>query len=238
MNSIRIKKLIKFYFKKIIIFIIAMVITGIIGIVYTIKLKTPMYSSGTTMVLTKLERDNGEKETEGATNQTSNNTIKTNNTTNTKNVTKTENEKNKTNTMQIQEYEFDSYIVTDYCQLATRDKLLENVINKLGLNDTIRELEKKVTVTEVKGTNMFTIKAKYENPETAKNIVEALSEELQEKSREIYSINNIYDLQEAKVAEESYNVGIIKDLVIALFVGFLIAFIIVTLMYYFEDTDI
>lgn len=242
MNPIQTKKVIIYYFRKIIIFIIAMVIAGIIGMVYTTKFKTPMYSSSTTMVLTKLERDNNEEKIEETpTNQTSNNTKNTTNnknTTNTKNVTSVESTKSKTNTMQSQEYEFDSYIVTDYCKLATREKLIENVITKLGLKETVKELKKKITVSEIESTNMFTIKAEHENPETAKNIVEALSEELQSKSKEIYSIDNIYDLQEAKVAEEPYNAGKIKDIGIALLSGFLIAFVIVTLMYYFKDTDI
>lgn len=225
MDPIQIKKLIKYYFRKILLFIILIIIATIISIIYAIKIKVPMYKSSTTLVLTKLNQNENVIVQED--DETSNKTEEL----------ATVEETYTTEMTEAQQYEYNSYVLVDYCNIATTDKVLGDVKEELGLDDTIKELKSKISVTEIESANMMEIKAIYEDAETAKNIVEKVSEKLQEESKKIYAVNNIYDLKEAKVADEPYNAGIIKNVLVGIAIGFLIAFIIVTLMYYFNDKE-
>lgn len=224
MNPIQIKKLIKYYLSKMLVFITVIIIAVFIAIIYAVKIKVPMYKSSTTLALTSLNQGKNTTLQEESDNEETEdiNTIEENYT---------------TEMTELQQYEYNSYILADYCKIAKTDKLLEAVKEELDLDDTINELKSKISVTEVESTNMMEIKAVYENAEIAKNIVEKISEKLKEESKKIYAVNNIYDLEEAKIADEPYNAGIIKNILVGATVGFLIAFIIVTLMYYFNDKE-
>ena len=168
----------------------------IIGIVYSCVIITPEYKSSTTLVLAKAEPNEV---------NTSTNTVAT------ESITQTE-------------VTLNQKLVSTYSELVKSKNVLRQVINNLKLKDLEEdELRKNVTVSSVKDTELIEITVTNKNAEYAHQIANEVAKVFTKKVSEIYNINNVHVVDEAEVSDVPYNINHVKDIIIFMFIGIVIA---------------
>lgn len=114
-------------------------------------------------------------------------------------------------------------LVETYKTLVGSNNVLRQVISNLNANISEDDLRNKVSVTLVKGTQLIEISVTNENPETAKEFASEITKVFIEKVKEIYKIDNISLMDEAKVPNSPYNISHVKNLLIFGCIGIIIA---------------
>lgn len=127
-------------------------------------------------------------------------------------------------------------LVKTYSELAKSDAVLEKVISKLSLDRTTKELKKSISVTQVTDTEIIKMTVKDIEPNVAKNIANALAEEFIVKVTEIYKINNINIVDEAKVSDVPCNINHFKDILIFTFIGVVVSAVYIFVISIFDST--
>lgn len=200
MEELDLKELLNiFWIKRVAILIIIMIFTGI-GAIYSYCLVTPKYKSSTTLVLAKAEPNGAE-----ANNSNNNNAVST------ESITQTE-------------ITLNQKLISTYSEVVKSKNVLRQVINNLNLKNLEEdELKRNVTVSSVKDTELIEITVTNENAEYAHKIANEVAKVFTQKVAEVYNINNVHVLDEAEVANSPCNVNHMKDIVIFVFIGVVIA---------------
>lgn len=128
-----------------------------------------------------------------------------------------------------------SKLVSNYSEIIKSNRIMNPVIEELNLDMSVEQLNEIVTVTNISDTELIKISVKTDDPEQSCNIANEIANVFSEEIVEIYDMKNITILDKAEVAEKPYNVNIIKQVVIYLAAGFVLAFITVFIMYYFDN---
>ena len=68
-----------------------------------------------------------------------------------------------------------SQLTKDYAVIVTSRPVLEDVIEELGLNTTIKDFKKKITIDNPKDTRILKISVKDPSPQMAKTIADAIA---------------------------------------------------------------
>lgn len=127
-------------------------------------------------------------------------------------------------------------LVTTYQKITTSRKVLKQVKSELKLDYSIEEIASKVTVTSEADTEIIKITVTDENAKTAYKIADEIANVFSEEVKEIYNVSNVSILDEAEVAKNPSNMGIVKLLVISSVLGIALAFVIIFIMFYFDST--
>lgn len=114
-------------------------------------------------------------------------------------------------------------LVSTYSELIKSEIVLGKVIENLGIEISEETLKKSITVSSVKDTELIKISVVNEKPENAKLIASEIVTVFTEEVKRIYKIDNVNVIGEAKVPENPYNINHIKDLVIFVFIGIIVA---------------
>lgn len=196
MEELDLKELINIFWIKRFYIILIVIMFIIIGIVYSCVIITPEYKSSTTLVLAKAEPNEV---------NTSTNTVAT------ESITQTE-------------VTLNQKLVSTYSELVKSKNVLRQVINNLKLKDLEEdELRKNVTVSSVKDTELIEITVTNKNAEYAHQIANEVAKVFTKKVSEIYNINNVHVVDEAEVSDVPYNINHVKDIIIFMFIGIVIA---------------
>ena len=129
-----------------------------------------------------------------------------------------------------------SKLVSTYSELVKSKNVLRQVISNLNIDIEEDDLRKNVKVTSVEDTELIEITVTNQNPEYTEKIANEIAKVFTEKVSEIYNINNVYVVDEAEVSSEPSNINHIKDIVIFMFVGVIIAVIYVLIVNMFDTT--
>ncbi len=205
MEELDLKQLFDMLRKKIIYIIILTIVAIIIGVIYSFYLKTPLYKSKTTIVLTKSGEDSKIYIEDEA------------------GITTADLDRN-------------SKLIKTYSELVKSESVLDKVIEKLNLNLTATDIRKNITVSAVEDTELIEISIKNEDATLAKTIADEIAKCFIERTVEIYQIENLCIVDEAKIATEPCNINHIKDLTIFTMVGIIAGFGIVLVLNLFENT--
>ena len=116
-------------------------------------------------------------------------------------------------------------LVSTYSALVTSESVLTQVINNLGIDKTVADLENNITVVAIDDTEM----ARRIASEVANVFINRIA-------IEYYNMDNVYIVDEAKAPEEPYNINHIKDLVIFAAIGFVVACIYVLIANMLDTT--
>ena len=117
-----------------------------------------------------------------------------------------------------------SKLVATYSELVKSKNILGQVISNLGINVDEEELRNNVKVTSVEDTELIEITVLNRNAEYAARIANEIANVFKERiAGEIYKINNVYIVDEAKVEAEPANINHMKDITIFAFIGIVIA---------------
>lgn len=198
MEEFNISEFIKYYFSKIIIVILFVLIGTVASIYYMENVQVPMYKSQTSLVLTR-----------------SNNS----------NATITQND-----------ISLNKNLVSTYREIIKSRRILSKVIGNLNLDMTEKELSSRVSVTSANDTELIIISVIDESGSVSRNIANEIAKVFKGEITSIYNIENISIVDEAVLATEAYNVNIPKQYAMGIGAGFILASMIITICFYFDDS--
>ena len=169
-------------------------ISIILGCVYSYKLVKPEYKSSTTLILGRIV-DSGENKGFDVDNR----------------ITQTE-------------IAINSNLVSTYSELIKSKTLIKKVKNNLGINIEDDNLRDSITVSRLSETELIEITVKNDNPELASNIANEIAKVFSDKIQEIYNIQNVYIIDAATPDYIPYNINHVKDIIIFAVLGFIVSF--------------
>lgn len=127
-------------------------------------------------------------------------------------------------------------LVATYREIIKSRRILSNVISNLNLDITEKELSDKVSVTSSNDTELIIISVVDKDSKLARDIANEIAKVFKEEITTIYNIENISIVDVAVKAKDAYNVNPLKQYVIGVGSGFLIGSLIITVMFYFDDS--
>ena len=206
MEEIDIKEIIYYIFKKKVWVILCCILGLIAGIVYTRFFVTPMYSSYSTVVLSK------PTDTSAISSTTTGEGITQNDIT------------------------LNSKLVATYSEIMKSRAVASEVKEKLGLNVSEEALMSNISVTAKDDTEMLKIQVSNEDPVVAANVANSLSEVFSSKVKEIYNIENVTVIDTAIASSSPYNVSYAKNAAIFGMVGLVLSCGVLFVIFYFDTT--
>lgn len=127
-------------------------------------------------------------------------------------------------------------LVSTYREIIKSRRILSKVIDNLDLDFTVKELSGKVSVTSANDTELIVISVVDEDNKVARNTANEIASVFKEEITSIYNIENISIVDAAVKAKEPYNVNVVKQYIVGSGAGFLIGSLIITVMFYFDDS--
>lgn len=129
-----------------------------------------------------------------------------------------------------------SGLISTYGSIAKSANVLSKVIENLELDISVRNLQKNLTVAEIKNTQFLKITVENQNPETAMKIANEISTVFVEQIKTIYNIQNINIIDTAEISNTPCNINHIKDMAIALMAGIFTSGVLILILYILDDT--
>ena len=129
-----------------------------------------------------------------------------------------------------------SGLISTYGSIAKSANVLSKVIENLGLDISVQNLQKNLTVAEIKNTQFLKITVENSNPETAMKIANEVSTVFVEQIKTIYNIQNINIIDTAEISNTPCNINHIKDMTIALMAGIFASGVLILILYILDDT--
>lgn len=127
------------------------------------------------------------------------------------------------NTITTTDITLNSKLVSTYSVLIKSTDVVSKVISNLGIDMNAEALKRNISVTSEEDTEVLRITVTDPNPSYAVKIANETAKVFSEKVAEIYKINNVYIVDEAKESSTPSNVNHIKDLVIFIAMGIVVS---------------
>ena len=188
MEELDLKELISIFLNKKYLIIIVLLVSAILGIIYTNKFITPLYQSSTTLVLVQIGSDNISQQSS---------------------ITTTD-------------VTLNSKLVDDYSEIAKSKTVARTVRDNLNLQQSIEDIQESVSVTSISEAEVIRITVTNSDPELAYAIANEVATVFKDKVNEIYKVNNVHVLDKAEIPNEPSNIHLLKNIVIFMFVGFIL----------------
>lgn len=125
-------------------------------------------------------------------------------------------------------------LVDTYAEIVRSRRVLTQVIDELDLDLSYEDLYNKITVSAVNDTEIIKIAVNDKDGIKAKNIANVTAEYFTEEIVILYNMNNVDILDEAIESENPYNINVVKQTIIYLMLGFIIAAGILFIIFYFD----
>lgn len=138
----------------------------------------------------------------------------------------TNKDENTNSAMTTTDITLNSKLISTYSKLVKSKTVLKDVISNLNLNIDINHLKNNISVAPINKTELIEVKVSNENAKVAAQIANETGRVFKEKVKEMYNINNVEIMSEAKVEIEPSNINHKKDIIVFVFLG-----IIVSIMY-------
>lgn len=128
-------------------------------------------------------------------------------------------------------------LISTYSALLKSESVLTEVINNLGIDKTVNQLENSITVSAKEDTEIIEIRVADQDAQLAQRIANEVAQVFITKiAQEYYNMDNVYIVDEAKVETVPYNINHAKDLVIFAAVGLVIAVVYVLIANMLDTT--
>ena len=197
MEELDLRELFNIFWNKRIQIIIITLVFAILGGIYTFIFTTPKYKSSTTLVLATLSDTN---------------------------LGKTQ--KNGSEAITQTDLTLNSNLVSTYSELIKSKSVLREVIDNLDIKDLDEEeLKKDVKVSAVSDTELIEISISNKNASYSSKIANEIAKVFTNKVGDIYNINNVHIVDKAEKADEPYNINHIRDIIIFVFLGIVVAIV-------------
>lgn len=127
-------------------------------------------------------------------------------------------------------------LLPTYREIIKSRTILEKTIVNVGLDLTVEELNKKISVRSANDAEIIVVSVKDEDAKLAKKIANEIATIFKEEITNYYPIENVSILDTAVRADKPYNIHVLKQYLIGLGLGFFIGSGIVATVFYFDDT--
>ena len=127
-------------------------------------------------------------------------------------------------------------LLSTYRGIATSDSVVNSVISNLGLNISADVLKNQISVSSKENTQIINISVSNANPNEAAKIANEIRRVFAERVSEIYDIDNIKPLDDAKVPTAPSNINHVKDILLFTAGGLVLAIIYVVIANFFDNT--
>ena len=114
-------------------------------------------------------------------------------------------------------------LLSTYQGIATSDSVVSKVISNLGLNISADTLKSQITVTSTTNTQIIKITVENADPSLAAKIANEIRQVFTERVAELYDMQNIKPLDDAKVPTSPSNVNHMTDIIIFAGIGIVLA---------------
>lgn len=115
-----------------------------------------------------------------------------------------------------------SKLVEDYREIAKSKSVANKVKENLKLEQDISEIQKSISVTAISDTELIQITVTESDSELACKIANEVARVFRDKVSEIYNVSNVHVLDKAEVPTEPSNIHLFKNIVIFMFIGFIL----------------
>ena len=129
----------------------------------------------------------------------------------------------KTDTITTTDITLNSKLVSTYSVLIKSKSVLRPVISNLSIDLSESELEKSITVSQEKDTEIIRIAVTNANATTAAKLANEIAKVFTQKVTDMYKINNVQVVDEAEISTSPSNINHTKDVVIFAFIGVVVA---------------
>ena len=127
-------------------------------------------------------------------------------------------------------------LLSTYRGIATSDSVVNSVISNLGLNISADVLKNQISVSSKENTQIINISVSNANPNEAAKIANEIRRVFAERVSELYDIDNIKPLDDAKVPTAPSNINHVKDILLFTAGGLVLAIIYVVIANFFDNT--
>lgn len=136
--------------------------------------------------------------------------------------------------MTYTELQMSQKLVATYSEIVKSDRIAEAVIKKLDLDLTAKELNSKISVSQVGETEILKITVKDENPALAALIANTESDVFQQEINDMMEVDNVSTIDVAKVPVSPVSPNKLMNIAIATVLGMMVS---VGLMFVLEFLD-
>lgn len=206
MEELDLKELLSVFLKNKLIILLIVIVTTILGSIYSFYLVTPKYEASTTLILGRINNSTSETKT------------------------------STTDQITQSEISINSNLVSTYSELIKSRTLIQKVIDNLKLNLTESSVRNSISVSRIFDTELIEITVKNEDGELASKIANEIAKVFSSKVEEVYNISNVYIIDKAIASNTPYNINHVKDIVIAIFIGVVISGIYVLIYHLLDNT--
>ena len=127
-------------------------------------------------------------------------------------------------------------LVSTYGEIIKSKRVLSKVINNLELQTNSDKLSKKVSVSNKADTEILRISVIDEDSKLSQKIANEIADVFSDEVVKIYNIQNISIIDYAEEEVKPYNVSVVKQSIIALAIGVVLALAVIFVMFYFDTT--
>ena len=143
---------------------------------------------------------------------------------------------NESATVTYSDLQTGSQLTKDYMELVKSRPVLEKVISQLHLDMNSDDLKNLITVTTPEDTRILTVSVEHPDPQTAKNIADAVREAVSVQITSIMDAESVNTVEEGNLPENPSSPSMLKNIVIGGFLGCLLAVGIILLKFMLDDT--
>ena len=127
-------------------------------------------------------------------------------------------------------------LVSTYREIIKSRLVLNQVISKLNIDETIESLSKKISVQAVSDTEILKISVTDRDASKAANIANSIAEVFNSEITKIYKISNVSVIDKAIVPTSPSNNKLIRDIILMGMLCFVGASAVIFVIFYFDDT--
>lgn len=127
-------------------------------------------------------------------------------------------------------------LVDTYAEIVKSRRVLDQVVSELGLDTKYEVLYNQISVTAVNNTEIIKIIVDDRDAKKAKNIANVTAKYFAKEITELYNMNNVNILDEAREADTPYNINVLKQVTIYFVLGLVLACGVLFVIYYFDRT--
>ena len=134
------------------------------------------------------------------------------------------------------EQQLNKNLVSTYAEIIKSRKVLNKVLDNLGLNCSYAKLKSDITVEAVTNTEIIRVIVSDSNPQVAAEISNEIAEVFMSEVQKIYKLNNVSVIDEAEVNKTPYNINYLKDNLIYVLVALVVSCGVIFIIYYFDTS--
>lgn len=144
---------------------------------------------------------------------------------------------NNTNSSMVQsDINLNKNLVSTYSEIVKSRTVLTQVIKKLDLDMSVKELSKLIEVELVENTEIIRIEVSNKSNILAKKIVTTTADAFMKEVQDIYNLTNVSIIDKAYLEKEPYNIDLVKQMIIFAVLGFGLGTLIAFLIFYFDTS--